>query len=105
MDPTAMVIIAAVIVGAIGGLVLLAVAGDQNPSSSSKSTTRSERYDRIFATVETKGVKPHKVSVIAASRGGGKSYAAAYGLGYQKGYQEGVDHAINELCEVDGEST
>ena len=105
MDPWAMVILAIVIVGGICALVALPALGEQKPSTSTKSTKRSERYDRIWVEVEAGNKKNLNVLVASASRSGGKSYMAAYQQGYQKGYQEGTDYAIQELCDADGGST
>lgn len=83
---------------------------------------RSNRYTKSWKKIENMitnekalkgGMKPGTINVIAGSHSG-KSYMgvwniqAAYqkgiGDGYDTGYQDGIDHAIKELCEVDGES-
>ncbi len=107
MDPAAIVIVAAIITSAIVGLVFLAVAGDEGPSTKPPPPSR---YDTIWEKLDAvAGVKAGRsLNVIAAPRGSGKSQMSVYNqghrMGYQKGYQEGVDYAIAELCEADGES-
>ena len=98
MDPGAIVVVSFVIVGAIVSLVVLAGMGDQKPSTTTKSTKRSERYDRIWTELEGQSGKALKnLNVLAASRGGGKSYMAAYQQGYQKGHQNGYQEGALTL--------
>lgn len=103
MDPTAIVTIAIVIVAALCGLVFLAVAGDMTAST---KPPRPSRYDAVWKKLEDLGgIEQGKLNMIAVPRGHGKSFVNAYRQGYRKGYQEGIDHAINELCEVDGDKS
>jgi hypothetical protein len=100
MDPIAIVIVAIIIVAAVGGLVFSMIAGDLKPSTKPPSASK---YDAVWEVLDAAGgIQQKKLNMIAAPRGHGKSFVVAYRQGYQKGYQEGIDHAIDELCGVDG---
>ena len=107
MDPGAIVAVSLLFVGGISLPIVLSILEEQKSSTTTKSTKRSERYDRIWTEVEAKGGKiPKSLNVLVASRGSGKSYGAAYRQGYlvghQRGYEVGIDYAIQELCDADG---